>query len=92
MAVRCFHWNLVFPFYVRKLNRKITTSCSEQAKEFVNDNLSEVAQAVLAAYDSGDLQAAVDGGHDTWQKWVKSVGKALKRKVPYFYFFLISFR
>ncbi|KAG6548554.1 hypothetical protein Mapa_010042 [Marchantia paleacea] len=57
-----------------------STLASKQVKEFVDDNLSEVAQAVLAAYDSGDVQAAIDGGHDTWQKWVKSVGKALKRK------------
>ncbi|KAL3684264.1 hypothetical protein R1sor_002286 [Riccia sorocarpa] len=53
---------------------------SHQAKEFVDDNLKEVADAVLAAYDSGNLQTAIDGGHDTWKKWVNGVGKALKRK------------
>jgi glutamyl-tRNA synthetase len=35
---------------------------------------------VLAAHDSGDLAAAVAGGHDTFKKWINSVGKAQKRK------------
>jgi hypothetical protein len=35
---------------------------------------------VLAAHESGDLAAAVAGGHDTFKKWINGVGKAQKRK------------
>lgn len=35
---------------------------------------------MLAAHDSGDLAAAVAGGHDTFKKWINGVGKAQKRK------------
>lgn len=55
--------------------------CSDEAKEVVEDNLEEVAKAVIAAYDSGELQAAVDGGPEAWQKWIKGLGKTFKRKV-----------
>lgn len=51
-----------------------------EAKEIVEDNLREVADAILTAYDNGELQDAIKGGHDSWQKWVKSAGKSLKRK------------
>ncbi|MCO5610754.1 hypothetical protein L7F22_064995 [Adiantum nelumboides] len=54
--------------------------CSPEVREIVDDNLREVADAILAAYDSGELQSAINGGHDEWQKWVKSAGKSLKRK------------
>ena len=47
----------------------------------VEDDLGEVASAVVAAYESGELQEAVDGGHDSWQGWVKGLGKGMKRKV-----------
>lgn len=42
--------------------------------------LAQVAEAVLAAHDSGELAAAVAGGHDGYKKWVNSVGKAQGRK------------
>lgn len=43
------------------------------------DNFGEVAAAVLAAHDSGDLAAAVaaEGG---FKKWANALGKAQKRK------------
>lgn len=55
--------------------------CSAEAKGVVEDDLGEVASAVVAAYESGALQEAVDGGHDSWQGWVKGLGKSMKRKV-----------
>ena len=55
--------------------------CSSMVKDVVDDNIAEVATAVLEAYDSGDLQAAIEGGHDAWSKWIKGMGKAFKRKV-----------
>eukprot|EP00882_Tetradesmus_deserticola_P010161 GHRQ01010736.1.p1 GENE.GHRQ01010736.1~~GHRQ01010736.1.p1 ORF type:complete len:541 (+),score=308.25 GHRQ01010736.1:559-2181(+) len=53
---------------------------SEGFKPIQDDNFLEVAAAVLAAHDSGDLAAAVAGGHDTFKKWINGVGKAQKRK------------
>lgn len=41
---------------------------------------AQVAEAVLAAYDSGELAAAVASGHDGYKKWVNGVGKAQGRK------------
>jgi len=49
----------------------------------VNDNIAEVANAVLEAYDSGELVAAIEGGHDAWNKWIKGMGKSFKRKVKF---------
>lgn len=57
-----------------------TTLASEEVKGVVEDGLEDILSAVLGAADSGELQAAVEGGHDTWQKWIKGVGKGLKRK------------
>ena len=57
---------------------------SPEVQEILDDHLPEVAQVVLNAYDSGELQNAIKNGHDDWQKWVKSVGKSLKRKVSDF--------
>lgn len=54
---------------------------SNEVKEVVEDNIAEVADAVVAAFDSGELQAAVDEGHDAWSKWIKGLGKTFKRKV-----------
>eukprot|EP00775_Hariotina_reticulata_P006873 gene6873-7089_t len=53
---------------------------SEDFKPIQEDNFLEVASAALAAYESGDLAAAVAGGHDTFKKWINGVGKAQKRK------------
>jgi len=39
-----------------------------------------VADAVIAAYDSGELQEAIAGADDAYKSWVKAVGKAQKRK------------
>lgn len=54
--------------------------CSPGAKEIVDDSLLEVAETIVKAYDTGELQDAIKAGHDGWQKWVKGVGKSLKRK------------
>lgn len=54
---------------------------SDEAESVLQDNLSEFAASLLAAYDSGDLVAALEEGHTGWQKWVKGFGKSLKRKV-----------
>lgn len=47
--------------------------------QIAEDNFGEVAAAVLAAYDSGDLAKAleVEGG---FKKWANALGKAQKRK------------
>lgn len=57
-----------------------STLASPEGKSVLNDNLSEVVEALLSAYDNGELQNALDNGSSGWQKWVKSFGKALKRK------------
>jgi hypothetical protein len=47
--------------------------------QILEDNFGEVAAAVLAAYDSGELAQAleVSGG---FKKWANALGKAQKRK------------
>ncbi|XP_014516763.1 glutamate--tRNA ligase, chloroplastic/mitochondrial [Vigna radiata var. radiata] len=57
-----------------------STLQSDEAEPLLQDNLSEFADSLLAAYDSGDLVAALEDGHAGWQKWVKGFGKSLKRK------------
>ncbi|KAL2332618.1 hypothetical protein Fmac_013831 [Flemingia macrophylla] len=57
-----------------------STLQSHETESVLQDNLSEFAAALLAAYDSGDLIAALEEGLAGWQKWVKSFGKSLKRK------------
>ncbi|CAA6672304.1 unnamed protein product [Spirodela intermedia] len=42
--------------------------------------LADVAASLISAYDSGELREALEEGKAGWQKWVKSFGKALKRK------------
>jgi glutamyl-tRNA synthetase len=54
---------------------------SDKAKPVVQDKISEVAFGLISAYDSGELTQALTEGRDGWQKWVKSFGKSLKRKV-----------
>jgi hypothetical protein len=54
---------------------------STEGKPIVQDELSEVAASLISAYDSGEILEALSEGHSGWQKWVKSFGKSLKRKV-----------
>jgi glutamyl-tRNA synthetase len=54
---------------------------SDEAKPVVEDKLSEVASALISAYDSGELGQALAEGDDGWKKWVKAFGKTHKRKV-----------
>ncbi|EFN50451.1 hypothetical protein CHLNCDRAFT_29092, partial [Chlorella variabilis] len=56
------------------------TVAGEGAKAVLADNFQQVAQAVLQAYDGGELAAALASGHDGYKKWVNSVGKAQGRK------------
>ncbi|KAH9611017.1 hypothetical protein KSS87_008750 [Heliosperma pusillum] len=56
------------------------TLSSSEAKPVVEDGLPDVTASLVAAYDSGELMAALEEGHAGWQKWVKSFGKSLKRK------------
>lgn len=57
--------------------------CSPEGKAILEDKLLEVAASLLAAYDSGEFISALEEGHTGWHKWVKSFGKALKRKVRF---------
>ena len=59
----------------------ITSICSPEGKHVLEDKLSEVSSSLLAAYDSGELLQALEEGPAGWQRWVKSFGKTLKRKV-----------
>lgn len=54
---------------------------STEGKPILQDKLSEVAASLISAYDSGELLEALREGHSGWQKWVKSFGKSIKRKV-----------
>ncbi|KAL2479258.1 Glutamate--tRNA ligase [Forsythia ovata] len=56
------------------------TLASPDGKPVLEDQLSEVVANLLAAYDSGELNCALEEGHTGWQKWVKSFGRSLKRK------------
>ena len=56
------------------------TLSSEAAKAFVDDGFAEFSGAIVAAYDSGELSAAVGDGHDGFKKWLNGLGKAQGRK------------
>lgn len=55
--------------------------CSPEAKPVLKDNLADFSASLVAAFESGELIGALEEGHAGWQKWVKSFGKSLKRKV-----------
>lgn len=59
----------------------MATICSPEGKPVLEDGLSEVAASLLAAYDNGEFVSALEEGKAGWQKWVKSFGKSLNRKV-----------
>ncbi|KAK9051866.1 hypothetical protein SSX86_028495 [Deinandra increscens subsp. villosa] len=63
---------LSYPFHA--------TLSSPEGREILEDGLPVVAESLLAAYDSGELLAALEEGKSGWQKWVKAFGKSLKRK------------
>lgn len=56
------------------------TLAGEAGQAQVADGFKDIAAAVLAAHDSGELAAALGSGHDGYKKWVNSVGKAQGRK------------
>jgi glutamyl-tRNA synthetase len=51
---------------------------SDAAKTVVEDGFSEVAAAVVAAYENGDLTAAIESGG--FKKWINGMGKEMGRK------------
>ncbi|CAA7409485.1 unnamed protein product [Spirodela intermedia] len=57
-----------------------STLASAEGKPIYEDKLADVAASLISAYDSGELREALEEGKAGWQKWVKSFGKALKRK------------
>lgn len=59
----------------------LTFDYSPEGKLILEDQLSGVAANLLAAYDSGELNCVLEECYSGWQKWVKSFGKSLKRKV-----------
>lgn len=63
------------------INNFLHVAGSHEAESVLQDNLSEFSASLLAAYDSGDVVAALEEGQAGWQKWVKGFGKQLKRKV-----------
>lgn len=56
------------------------TLSSSEGRDVIEAGLPVVAESLLAAYDSGELVAALKEGIPGWQKWVKAFGKSLKRK------------
>ena len=56
-----------------------STLSSLEGMVVLNDNLSEVVEALLSAYDNGELQNALENCSSGWKNWVKSFGKALIR-------------
>lgn len=67
--------------YNRGIKSVLLIDCSPECKAILEDKLSEVASSLIAAYDNGEFISALEEGHSGWQKWVKSFGKSLKRKV-----------
>ncbi|CAL8466948.1 g6484 [Coccomyxa elongata] len=59
---------------------EVSIASDEKVASVLEDNFAEVAQAVVAAFDSGELPAAVAEGADAYKGWVKGLGKAQKRK------------
>ncbi|KAK9819489.1 hypothetical protein WJX81_001785, partial [Elliptochloris bilobata] len=56
------------------------TLASAGAAPVLEDNFLEVANAVVAAWDAGELGGAAAGEPDAFKAWVKALGKAQKRK------------
>ena len=57
------------------------TLASDGAKKVVEDNFKEVAEAVVAAYDAGELQAAIESSDPkAFKDWINAIGKAQERK------------
>ncbi|KAF3777641.1 Glutamate--tRNA ligase [Nymphaea thermarum] len=57
-----------------------STLASSEGQAIVEDKISEVAGSLISAYDSGEFYGALQEGPGGWQKWVKNLGKSLKRK------------
>ncbi|XP_028785756.1 glutamate--tRNA ligase, chloroplastic/mitochondrial isoform X2 [Neltuma alba] len=62
------------------LSYPLRSTLQSEVKSILEDKLSEFSASLLAAYDSGEIMAALEEGHAGWQKWVKGFGKSLKRK------------
>ncbi|CAD7695641.1 unnamed protein product, partial [Ostreobium quekettii] len=53
---------------------------SSKAQKILEDGFKEVAMAVVAAYDDGSLQGALEDNAAGFSPWVKKTGKELDRK------------
>lgn len=58
----------------------LETLSSEAAQPFIEDGFGEVASAVVSAYESGELNEALQDGAAGFKKWIKALGKSLDRK------------
>ncbi|CAM9410237.1 unnamed protein product, partial [Laminaria digitata] len=57
------------------------TIVSEESKELVEDGFAEVAAAIVAGYESGEMPIpASEDFAPTFKKWIKATGKAMTRK------------
>ncbi|KAL9244914.1 hypothetical protein vseg_018628 [Gypsophila vaccaria] len=56
------------------------TLTNSEAKQVLEDGLSDVAACLLTAYDNGEFMGALEEGHAGWKKWIKGFGKSLNRK------------
>lgn len=56
------------------------TLASDPAKKILDDDFLSIANAVVAAYDAGELQQAIAGDAKEFKGWINSIGKAQERK------------
>lgn len=56
------------------------TMTSDAAKKILEDDFVQVAEAVLASYDSGELDTAIKGEAKDFKSWINAIGKAQERK------------
>ena len=89
LVIEIFIWTCIYAYVyldsealiILWCNLIMYVVCSSEAKPVLGDSLSEFANSLLAAYDSGELFDALNQGKPGWQNWVKSFGKSVKRKV-----------
>lgn len=56
------------------------TLTSDAAKKILEDDFVQVAEAVLASYDSGELDTVIKGEAKDFKSWINAIGKAQERK------------
>jgi hypothetical protein len=55
------------------VNYAICDVCSPEGKAVIENKLSELSFALLAAYDNGELLNALEEGHSGWQKCARTL-------------------